>query len=609
MELIPQTLIDNFHFLRPLFLLGLLPALLLFLFLRYLQGNQSNWTRAIDPSLLPYLLDKTMTPAQSYPLYGLLTIWVLAFVAMAGPVWEEIPAPVQEREDALVIVLDLSMSMYATDLRPNRITRAQRKIIDILEYRRQEGQTGMVVYAGDAHAVTPMTDDVETINNLVSSLQPSIMPVLGSKPALGVNLAMDLMANSSLTSGHILLLTDSILDSDIPGITDLLRGTEHRLSVMGFGTEEGAPIPLGQQGYLRDASNAIVIPRLDRGPLQLLASQGGGRYADAQLTDDDVLFLLEENRFEENDNLVAVDDREFDTWNEAGPWLLLLILPMAAMGFRRGWLLGLFALMIMHPDRSAYAFDWDDLWVNKDNQGLESFNTEAFTQAAEDFENPQWRAAANYRNQNYEAAAQDLTGIDTPDAHYNLGNALAHLEQYEAAIEAYDTTLAQIPDHADALKNKAIVEKLLEEQQQQQQEQENSESDQQQEQQDGDQQDQENQQQSQNQDQQQQQDNQEQQDGDQQDQEQQDQEQQDQQQESEEENDSEQEEQDQEQQPSESDQPNNEEQQAMQQWLMRIPDDPGELLRNKFQYQTQQQLLQQLQNPALGQPKPGDPLW
>jgi Ca-activated chloride channel family protein len=602
--LLTSAFIENFHFLRPLLLLLLLPAVVVVLLLRFLQGSQSNWQQAIDPGLLPYLLDRSATPQQSYPLYGLLLLWVLGVVALAGPVWEQIPVPVQAREDALVIVQDMSLSMYAEDLRPNRAIRAQRKIVDILDYRRQEGQTGLVVYAGDAHAVTPMTDDVETINNLVPSLLPNIMPSMGSRPATGVALALQLLANSGLMQARILLLTDGIFNTDIPAITELLAGTGHTLSVLGFGTEEGAPIPIDQQGYLRDDNNAIVIPRLERGPLQELAARNGGRYVDATLTDEDIEFLLDDTLFTETENLVDVE-REYDTWNEAGPWLLLLALPFAALAFRRGWLLGLAFLFVFTPEHEAYALEWRDLWERKDQQGSESFTTENYAEAAAEFRDPAWRAAANYRGENYAQTVQDLALLDDPESHYNRGNALARLNQYEAAIAAYDQTLAQVPDHADALHNKEIVEKLLEEQQQQ--EQQNSEGDQQNEQQqDGEQQDQQSEQQSQDQ---QQQDQSEQQNGEQEQQEQ-EQQQQDQQNQSEQEKEGEQEEQEQqEQQASESEQPDTEEEQAMQQWLQRIPDDPGELLRNKFRYQSQQRLFQQLQDPALAEQQAAQQIW
>jgi Ca-activated chloride channel homolog len=582
MFLFTPEFIDNFHFLRPLLLLALIPALLLVLLLRFLQGNQSSWQQAIDPRLLPYLLDKSVSAQQSWPLYGLLLLWLLGVLALAGPVWEQSPVPVQQREDALVIVLDLSLSMYAEDLRPSRVTRAQRKIVDILNARRREGQTGLVVYAGGAHAVTPMTNDVETINNMVPSLLPNIMPELGSRPALGIQLALELLDNSALPQGHILLLTDGISSSDAAAILQQLSNSGHRLSVIGFGTEAGAPIPIDQQGYLRDSNNAIVIPRLERAPLQQLAAAAGGLYADAQLTDEDIEMLLDNSLFASDEALMEAD-REYDTWIESGPWLLLLALPLAALGFRRGWVLGLALVAVLTPEHQAWALEWRDLWERKDQQGSAAFGAEDYAAAAERFRDPAWRAAANHRSGNYSAAVQDLALLDDPEAHYNRGNALARLNQLEAALEAYDQTLAQVPDHADALKNREIVEKLLEQQQQEQQQQDSG-GDQQQEEQD-------------------------QQEGEQQDQQSQQQQQEQQQQESQEQQQGEQDQQEQEQQLSEGEQPESEEEQAMQQWLQRIPDDPGELLRNKFRYQSQQRLFQQLQNPVLVNPQTADQIW
>src|SRR5690606_18512138 len=169
---------------------------------------------------------------------------------------------------------------------------------------------------------------------------------------------------SGLTEGHLILLTDGVQQSDIAEISGLLSGTAHRLSVLGFGTEDGAPIPLGAQGFMRDENNAIVIPRLERSTLQRLASSNKGRYADAQIGDDDVSFVLDGNLLPDSDSLVRAQDREFDTWDDTGPWLVLLALPLAALAFRRGWLLGLLlSVGVLSSPRPAYAIEWQDLWV------------------------------------------------------------------------------------------------------------------------------------------------------------------------------------------------------------------------------------------------------
>jgi len=252
------------------------------------------------------------------------------------------------------------------------------------------------------------------------------------------------------------------------------------------------------------------------------------------------------------------------------------------------------------PERDAYAWELKDLWVKKDVQGTEAFSEEDFEQAANLFQDKEWRAAANYRVGNYENAVADLGLLEDAESHYNRGNALARMNRYPEAIAAYDQTLALAPDHEDAQFNKELLEKIMEEQEQQQQEQQQQDSE-------GENQDQEQEsQQQENQEQQQQ--NQEQQseqsEQDQQQQQQQDQEQQ------ESEQDSENEPQDQEsQEPQEGEQPDSEEEQAMQQWLRRIPDDPGELLRRKFQYQAARRRFEQIQNPSLAEQEENGQIW
>ena len=123
----PTSLLQDFHFLRPLWLLALLPALVFFIALWRMNSSLSAWDRAIDKDLLPYLLETSKSAAQRTPLYLLLAAWILSTVALAGPVWEELPQPVQQREDALVIVMDLSLSMVAADHEPSRLDLAKRR--------------------------------------------------------------------------------------------------------------------------------------------------------------------------------------------------------------------------------------------------------------------------------------------------------------------------------------------------------------------------------------------------------------------------------------------------------------------------------------------------
>lgn len=580
MELmLPASLIDNFHFLRPLWLLGLIPAVIFVFALWRMNSVVTAWDRAIDKALLPYLLDRSKNASQRTPLLLLLVAWMLSSLALAGPVWEQLPQPVQKREDALVIVLDLSLSMFAPDHVPNRLDLAKRKLRDILNLR-QEGQTALVVYAGDAHTVTPLTDDVVTIAALVPSLSPNIMPLFGSNPMSGIELALGLLNDTSASNGKILLMTDGIsgFDQELL-IAQQLEATNYTLLVMGIGTDTGAPIRTNDGSFLTDDTGAMVIPTLNRNVLQSLVNRVGGRYHDIQLADSDLEYLLPDFDLLDEPELSDVEE-EFDIWYETGPWLLLLVLPLVAMTFRRGWLFGfvlVFGGGLLFPPQTAQALEWRDLWFTRNQQAAEAFAAEDHASAATLFQTPDWRGAANYRAADYEAAIAGFSALNTPDGHYNRGNSLALLGNYAEAIAAYDLAIGLDPNHADAIHNKEIVEKLLE-----QQESESGEN------QDGDSQEQQSEQNSQNESDEQQESSQQQDQQSQQGNEQQQQEQQQneapEQQESSESN-SEQNT------PSDTSNEEFEEQQSLEQWLRRIDDDPGELLRRKFRFQYRQRQL------------------
>ena len=580
MELfIPVSLIDNFHFLRPLWLLALIPVLLFFFAMWRVNSVVTAWDKAIDKNLLPYLLDRSKNASQRTPLILLFAAWALSIFALAGPVWEQLPQPVQKKEDALVIVFDLSLSMFAPDHSPNRLDLAKRKLRDILALR-EEGQTALIVYAGDAHTVTPLTDDVVTIEALVPSLSPNIMPLFGSKPVEAIELAIGLLDGADASRGKVLLMTDGIrgFDEELL-ITEQFAGNDYELLIMGIGTEEGAPIRTNDGEFLTDEAGALIIPTLNKNVLQSLANRVSGRYHDIQLADSDLAYLLSDFELLDGEQMSDVEE-EFDIWYELGPWLLLVVLPIAALSFRRGWLFSLVLITgsgMMLPSQQAQALEWKDLWKTKDQQAAEAFASEEHTTAALLFETTGWQGAANYKAANYEAAIASFSAIDTVDGHYNRGNALALSGNYAESIAAYDMALSLELGHPDALQNKEIVEQLLEQEEaengenqegedQESESEQNSENESDEESENSDQQDQESQEGNQD---------------------PQDQEQQNQPPEEQEGSESNSEQNT----PSETTNEEFEEQQSLEQWLRRIEDDPGELLRRKFRYQYRQRQL------------------
>lgn len=576
---IPISLIEEFHFLRPLWLLALLPVMFFFSAMWRVNSVVTAWDKAIDKSLLPYLLDRSKNAAQRTPLLLLLSAWLLSVVALAGPVWDKLPQPVQKREDALVIVMDLSLSMFAPDHEPSRLDLAKRKLRDILALR-EEGQTALVVYAGDAHTVTPLTDDVVTIAALVPSLSPNIMPLFGSNPTSAIDLAIGLLDDTEASRGKILLMTDGIrgFDEELL-ITEQLEGTDYELLIMGIGTEEGAPIRTNDGSLLTDENGALIIPTLNKNVLQSLANRVNGRYHDIQLADSDLAYLLTGFELLDEEQLSDVEE-EFDIWYEVGPWLLLLVLPVAALSFRRGWLFSLVLITgsgLMLPSQQAQALDWRDLWQTKDQQAAEAFSNEEHETAAVLFESTDWQGSASYRAQNYEGAVAAFSANNTVDGHYNRGNSLALTGNYAEAIAAYDIALGLDPDNVDALHNKEIVEQLLESEESESGEEQEGESQENESEQNSENESEQDQENSEQQDQQSQEGN----------QDQSEQEQQNQPPEEQEGSESNSEQNS----PSESTNEEFEEQQALEQWLRRIEDDPGELLRRKFRFQYRQRQL------------------
>lgn len=464
------NVIAQFHFLRPEWFWALLPAVLLFALLRSRFGGQSNWEQSIDSDLLPYLLDSPQGKTSKVPLTGLFIAWILATIAMAGPVWQKLPEPVHERQDALVIILDLTRSMYAVDVSPNRLIRAKHKLTDLLG-ERKEGVTGLVVFAGDAHTVTPLTDDPGNIMAMLPALAPEIMPVPGSRLTPALKRAYQLFKDGGAASGRILIVTDGIRDMASAEVVARKHHNAYPASVLAVGTAKGAPISADRLtpngGYLKDKQGNLIIPKVDFDALREFAGEAGGRFSRMTLDDADLKYLLA-NQALPGEGEFRTLQRDFNVWREEGPWLLLVLLPIAALAFRRGWLWSLLPLMLVLHSRPAEASIWENLWKTPDQQAATALKHGDAKRAAQLFKDPAWRATAQYRSKDFAGAASTFGDVDTSSGNYNLGNALAHEGHYGPAIKAYDQALSMNPDNIDAAYNKKIIEKLLKQQKQQQ---------------------------------------------------------------------------------------------------------------------------------------------
>ncbi len=461
----------EFHFLRPLWLLLLpLGAWLIWQLMRG-RADGGGWRSVVAVELRAHVLAEPEVLRDSRAaLFAALAAWAVAIVGLAGPTWERVPVPAFRSDEALVVALDLSRSMDAGDVEPSRLARARLELLELLE-RRGAGQTALVVFTTHAFTVTPLTTDTRTISSLVAAVSTDIMPTRGSSIAAGLDKAAGLLRQTGLTRGDILLMTDSEVGDAELDLAGELASEGFRVSVLAVGTEQGAPIPQAEGGFVNDENGRVVVPQLDAARLQRLAATGGGRFARLVAGDRDLDTLFPAAAALPLDAALDADgggQYEADVWSDRGAWLAVLLLPLLALCFRRGWIAA-WVLVIVWPAPSAHAFEWQDLWQRRDQRGYEALQTNEAGRAAELFENAEWRGAAQYRAAQFEASAATLGNLDTATAHYNRGNALAKAGALEAAIGAYDRVLELDPNHEDARYNRDLVEQFLQDNPQEQQ--------------------------------------------------------------------------------------------------------------------------------------------
>lgn len=451
--------------LRPLWLWGLLAVPLWILLWRWRSHRADPWRAVCDAELLK-AQQVSSGSAKGVRLLWLLSVYVLTIIALAGPSLGREPQPLNQNSDALIVALDLSEVMRAGDLKPDRLSRARFKLTALLR-QRKAGQTALIAYAGEAFTVAPLTDDLSTLDNLLQALDPSVMPIAGQRPERAIRMAQQMLDDAALARARLLLLSSATTeDAERAAAEAQRRGLI--VSVLGVGTDHGAPVPVGGGGFLQDSSGGILLPKLDDDALRALADAGGGAYQ--RISDDEsdlqALGVLDPTRTDIGDEVAA--DQSMTRPRDDGPWLLLLLLPLVAMAARRGVLWSLvLAMPLLSVTPEIQASVWDDLWQRADQQAWQALQADDPARARELAEDPALRGSAAYRAQDFNAAAEEFASDADVDSAYNRGTALAKAQRYEEALSALDEALRRDPSHADAKANRDAVAQWLEQQKQQ----------------------------------------------------------------------------------------------------------------------------------------------
>lgn len=499
-----DLLLTDFHLLRPLWLLVIIPAFILIILMKQQHKKQGQWHQVFPTHLANLLIENKPSATHKTSMTALIITSIIIAISLSGPTWERIEQPLFKIKKAQVVIADMSLSMYSTDILPNRLTRAKFKINDLVS-RLGEGDTALLAYAGDAFVISPMTQDVANLKNLIPALNPQIMPVYGSAPSYAIEKALELFGQANHQSGDIYLITDGMDAADAREITQLLKNTQFTLNIMGVGTPQGAPIKLPNDQLLKDDDGNIVIPRLQSSTLRALSKTLSGRYSNLTNDTSDIDYLVSADSTGELSD--EQQDNQFgDEWHEMGPYLILFLLPFAALAFRRGIIISCVMVLMLNPmatsplmaaeiiapatnqelalpnntlspdasleatslDTSPVDSWWDNLWQTKNQQALASFNDNNFEEAAAQFENDQWRGASQYKQGNFEQALEHFNKGKSSQDIFNQANTLSQMQQFDQAIKRYESLLKQKPDFPNARENLEIVKQLAKQKKEQQ---------------------------------------------------------------------------------------------------------------------------------------------
>ncbi len=441
------------HFSRPEWALALIVFALLPLLARKTRSVGGAWSKICDPQLLKALLIESRGKSLFGQLLLLGVCWGLAVFALTGPAVEKLPQPTFSKGADVVYLLDVSPLMGARDLKPSRMERAVFKLYDLLQ-RNAGAQSALVLYASTPFTAVPLTPDLKMIENVLPTVQVGLMGGTVPNLAAALDEAEVLLRQAKAVGGRVAVL-GAFADASAVKAAKRLKENGFTVSVLGIGTTEGAPVQLAD-GNFATVNGQAVLSSLPVKELKQTAAAGGGVYRTVSLdeADIDALSAVKAGR----GSSAAADGKiKADAWKDLGAYFAALILPFMALGFRRGWL-GVLLFSLFPAQAQA---SWTDFWQREDYKAAVRITQGQKPESADVFQDFDWKGAAQYKSEDYQAAADSFAKGDSAENLYNYGNALAHAGKIQDAIKAYAAALKQDPNHADAAFNKKYLEDRL----------------------------------------------------------------------------------------------------------------------------------------------------
>ncbi|GAB3477588.1 vWA domain-containing protein [Marinomonas epiphytica] len=452
-----MTFFDLIHF-EQVYWLALIPLTILVSYYYRRQGvTKGNLQEVIDEKLLPHL--QIEPPAKSHKRNLLPLTLCFLWVALAGISWSKQTTTMFNSSAKTIFIVDQSLSMYSTDIAPNRQTQLKQSVRDILQ-QIQGREMAMVAFAGEAYVISPFTQDKNTLTHFLLALEPLIMPVYGSQLMQGIDTALTLEPNLDQPL-HFVILTDDISQMEKAALHERLAGRSIKLDLIAIGTPQGGTVALPNGQILRDKGQ-VIKPPTPLAELKDVTEQLGGHYYHGRLSVQQTQQIAVANASQDSQQEA---DNQSLYWQSQAHWFAIPFLIWLALAFRKGALLSLaFILFFPFQPLQASPLEW---FLTPDQRGQKLVDEGNWQEAQKLFQDPQWQAASSYALEDYDAAASTLSSLpSTAKQAYNLGNSLALNGQFEEAINAYEEALKLDPELSVAKQNLAYLKQLQQNQQQ-----------------------------------------------------------------------------------------------------------------------------------------------
>jgi Ca-activated chloride channel family protein len=486
------ALLTNLEWRQPLWLVLAAQPLVIML-IRYLLTRHAP--SFVDQHLRPWVIrqpkqGKTGWLFSRNNIYFLA--WILFAVAAAGPrVPLDVPGDELRDGTDTMVVLDLSRSMTANDVEPNRIKRARIELHQLLRRLLPGDRVGLIVYAGRPHVLTPLTYDKNALSYYLNTIHTRLLPTEGSNMEAALALAREQLSTSGRTAKAVLLVTDGATRAEHAASQDKSAQTLAALKqdgtpvyVLGVGTVEGASIALAEGGWLNYEGRAVVT-HLDEHYLRRLAQTGNGNYANVSDDDYDWSVLYDQGIATLAPHTIETKNTGRVKWREYYPWalvpavlLLFWIFNPVRLGkqnhqhnFTALYLLPILAIALapsdyvqaadnpVHVQRNAFAayqagdypaarvlYEQLPGYAGRFGEGVSAYRSGDIPLAIRQFS---------------EAVLVAHNDAERSKALHNLGNSYFQLGDYLFATEVYRDALLYQPDSTGAKKNLQFAQLLL----------------------------------------------------------------------------------------------------------------------------------------------------